>query len=215
MIPALVPVRRLAAAKSRLAQALGRPAAERLATAMLEDVVAALRAVPRLGPVAVVTPDPAVAETARRSGASPLLGPDPGLNACLERGAREIAWRAAALLVVLGDVAGVRAADVEALLDALAGLGGRGVVLAPSSDGGTAALLRAPPDAIGPHFGAQSARAHRQAARAAQVPCRELPLPSLAIDLDSEQDLHAFLAGPGDGPRTRALLRELGFGTSR
>ena len=44
---AIVPVKHLAAGKSRLAQALGREGAERLALAMLEDVVAALRAAQR------------------------------------------------------------------------------------------------------------------------------------------------------------------------
>ena len=42
------------------------------------------------------------------------------------------------------------------------------------------------------------------------VPLAELALPSLALDLDDEADLRAFLTGPGDGPRTRALLAELG-----
>ncbi len=213
MIPALVPVKRLAHGKSRLAAGLGREAAERLARAMLEDVVAALRAVRRLAPVAVVTPDRDVAEAARAAGATALLGPDPGLNESLERGAKEIASGARALLVVLGDVAGARPSELAAMLDALESQGGRGVVLAPADDGGTAALLRAPPDAIPPCFGVESARAHREAAARAGAPLRELALPSLATDLDDASDLGAFVAGPGAGPRTRALLRELGLGT--
>lgn len=211
MPAAVVPVKSLAAGKSRLAAALGRGPAEALALAMLGDVLAALRAVPALDVVAVVTPDRDVAEAAARAGARALLGDDPGLDASLARAARELAPAAAGgLLVVLGDVAGARAEDLARLLDALAAGPAPRAALAPSVDGGTAALARRPPDAFPSRFGPDSARRHREAAAAAGVPLIELALPSLALDLDDEADLRAFLAGPGDGPRTRALLAALG-----
>ncbi|MCC6642109.1 MAG: hypothetical protein IT386_13195, partial [Deltaproteobacteria bacterium] len=61
-------------------------------------------------------------------------------------------------------------------------------------------------------FGADSAARHRALAHSAGVPLRELSLPRLAIDLDHPEDLTAFLAGPGGGPRTRALLARIGAG---
>jgi 2-phospho-L-lactate guanylyltransferase len=208
---AVVPVKALAAGKSRLAAALGHEGARVLALAMLEDVVAALRAVSRLAVVAVVTPDADVAAVARAAGARALVGADPGLNPSLERAATALGPACeGGLLVVLGDVAGVRAEELERVLDALASLGRPGVVLVPSGDGGTAALARDPADAIPPRFGPASAAAHREAARAAGVPLVELALPSLALDLDDEEDLRAFLAGPGAGARTRAALAALG-----
>jgi len=211
MPAAVVPVKSLAAGKSRLAAALGRARAEGLARAMLEDVLAALGQVPGLDAVAVVTPDPDVAEAAERCGARALLGDDPGLDASLARAARELGPACAdGLLVVLGDVAGARAAELARLLDALAAGPAPRAALAPSLDGGTAALARRPPDAFPSRFGPDSARRHREAAAAAGVPLVELALPSLALDLDDEADLRAFLAGPGEGPRTRALLASLG-----
>jgi len=211
MPAAVVPVKSLAAGKSRLAAALGRARAEALALAMLEDVVAALRAVPGLEVVAVVTPDRDVAEAAARAGARPLLGDDPGLDASLARAARELGAAAAdGLLVVLGDVAGARAGELAELLAAGAAGAPPRAALAPSADGGTAALARRPPDAFASRFGPDSARRHREAAADAGVPLVELALPSLALDLDDEADLRAFLAGPGDGPRTRALLAAWG-----
>jgi 2-phospho-L-lactate guanylyltransferase (CobY/MobA/RfbA family) len=59
-------------------------------------------------------------------------------------------------------------------------------------------------------FGADSAKAHREAAAAAGVPYRELALPSLAIDLDRADDLDALLASGAAATRTRALLARLG-----
>lgn len=205
-IAALVPVKRLDAAKSRLRPLAGEAGGE-LARAMLEDVLDALAAVPGLSQRAVVTGDADVAGVAEAAGATALIEPDTGLNASLDAAAQRL--DADALLVVLGDVAGARADDLAALLDALRALGGRGVVLAPSSDGGTAALLRAPPDTIAAAFGPDSAARHRAAAQAAGVPLRELKLASLSVDLDSPEDVDAFLATSGGGRRTRTLLEHL------
>jgi 2-phospho-L-lactate guanylyltransferase len=211
MPAAVVPVKSLAAGKSRLAAALGRGPAEALALAMLADVLAALARVPGLDALAVVTPDRDVAQAAERAGARALLGDDPGLDAALARAARELGPACAdGLLVVLGDVAGARAEELAQLLAALAAGPAPRAALAPSHDGGTAALARRPPDAFPSRFGPDSARRHREAAAAAGVPLAELALPSLALDLDDEADLRAFLAGPGAGARTRALLAALG-----
>lgn len=216
MPAAVVPVKSLAAGKSRLAAALGRAPAQALALAMLEDVLAALRRVPALDVIAVVTPDRDVALAADRAGARALLGDDPGLDAALARAGRELGPAGAGgLLVVLGDVAGARAEDLARLLDALAAGPPPRAALAPSADGGTAALARRPPDAFASCFGPDSARRHREAAAVAGIPLVELALPSLALDLDDLADLHAFLAGPGDGTRTRALLASLGVGATR
>ena len=212
MIAALVPVKRLDAAKSRLVPELPRADVERLTLAMLGDVLEPLLASPALGVVAVVTEDAAVARAADDAGARALLRPDPGLNAALDAGAAELAREGArAVLVVLGDVAGVTGPDVDALVQALEAQGGRGAVLAPSRDGGTGALLRAPHDAIPSRFGAHSAAAHREAARTAGVPWRELDLPGLAVDLDRAEDVIEFLRAGSGGERTRRLLRELGW----
>ena len=211
MNAALVPVKRLAAGKSRLAGALDRDTLEALMRCMLEDVVAALRRVPSVDAIFVVTPDADVAEAARRAGAQPMLRDDPGLNPALEAASAELAARGAdTLLIVLGDVVGIRPEEVAELYAALARQGDRGVVLAPARDGGTGALLRAPAAVIACHFGPESARRHREAARTEGVPCCELALPSLALDLDRPEDLEALEASPAaDAPRTRALIARL------
>lgn len=207
MIAGLVPVKDLERSKSRLLPELGPAVARRLAIAMLGDVIEALRGVPRLARVAVVTPDALAAEVARSEGALALLRADSGLNAAVDAAAAELApGPSDALLVVLGDVAGARAADLEALLDALEG---PGVALAPSSDGGTSALLRRPARAIPAGFGPESAKRHRELAARAGLPFRELALPSLALDVDEPEDLARLRAQGCAGRRTRALLESL------
>jgi 2-phospho-L-lactate guanylyltransferase len=207
MIGAVVPVKTLPSAKSRLVPWLDRPSVERLSIAMLGDVLETLQRVRTLDRIAVATPDPRLAEVARKAGAEVLGASVAGLNPAVEAACAEIAPSADdAALVVLGDVAGAQAEDIEALL-ALAIQ--RGVALAPSSDGGTSALLRAPRDIIPAAFGPDSARAHRDLAASTGVAFEELALPSLAIDIDEREDLEKFASSASAGTRTRALLREL------
>ncbi len=213
MIGAVVPVKTLPSAKSRLLPWLDRPLVERLVIAMLGDVLEALQRVRALDRIAVATPDPRLAEVARKAGAEVLSASVAGLNPAVEAACAVLAPTPDdAALVVLGDVAGAQAADVEALLDAGAR---RGVALAPSSDGGTSALLRRPRGIIPAAFGPDSARAHRGLAVSAGAAFEELALPSLAIDIDGRQDLEKFASSASAGRRTRALLRELlpGFAT--
>jgi 2-phospho-L-lactate guanylyltransferase len=208
VIAAVVPVKALAASKSRLFPDLERGAIERLSLAMMGDVVEALSRVRGIARVVVVTPDAEVAAAAEAAGATGLLRPDPGLNEAIEAAAAEVtAASGDGVLVVLGDVPGLVASEVETLI---AALDGPGVALAPSNDGGTSALLRVPRDAIPARFGPDSAKRHREAAERAGVAYREVPLPSLAIDVDVREDVEALLRSDTVGRRTRAVLEALG-----
>jgi len=209
VIAAVVPVKALAGSKSRLAGG-DRDAIEQLSLAMMADVVDALLRVPELARVAVVTPDPQVAEEARAIGAEALLRDDPGLNEAIEAAAAELAPEPEdGVLVVLGDVAAASPDELSRLVRAS---GAAGVTLAPSRDGGTSALLRIPRDAIPACFGRDSAKRHHEAAAEAGVAYRELPLPSLAIDVDVSDDAQAILACDTLGRRTRAALRAMETG---
>jgi 2-phospho-L-lactate guanylyltransferase len=207
MIAAVVPVKALASSKSRLLPQLGRPALERLTIAMLCDVLAALQELSMLDRIAVVTPDPSVAKVAERVGAEAVVCELVGLNPSVEEACGRVALAADdAALVVLGDVAGAQAQDLETLLQALPE---RGVVLSPSSDGGTSALLRRPREIIAAGFGPGSAALHRKRALRAGVCFQEISLPSLAIDIDEREDLEKFVHSQTAGTQTRSLLREL------
>jgi len=216
-VAALVPVRRLGVGKSRLRPPLDPSASAALARAMLEDVLAALAATRGVAERAVVTDDPAVAEVAAGAGARVVRHPEEGLSPSVDAGAAALAGSGAeGVLIVLGDVAGALPEDLEALVRALGSLGGRGAVLAPARDGGSSALLRAPHDVLPSRFGPESAARHREAARRAGVPFRELDLPSLRIDVDDTEDLELLLRdrsarGRRSAPRTREVLRQLGW----
>jgi len=208
MSVALIPVKRLEESKSRLLRHLPDEQRQALTLAMLEDLLEALQGAERVERVAVTTPDEQVAERARDAGAEVLMRPEPGLNAALEDGLQRLSPAPEEpFVIVLGDVAGALPEDFDRLLAEAEAHPGPGVWLAPSSDGGTSALLCRPPGAIPLRFGRESAKRHREAAEVAGVAYHEIRLPSLAIDLDQPEDLEAFLATEGGGRRTRALLR--------
>jgi 2-phospho-L-lactate/phosphoenolpyruvate guanylyltransferase len=212
MTTALIPVKRLEDSKSRLLSRLPDAKRQALTLAMLEDLLDALSRTAGIRRMAVTTPDPVVAKRAEAAGAEVLMRPEPGLNAALEEGRARLfpelegaPWKGE-LLFVLGDVAGALPEDFERLLDAAQQSSAPGVWLAPSSDGGTSALLHKPAGIIPCVFGRDSAKRHAEAAAKAKVAYHEIKLASLAIDLDQPEDLDVFLTTVGGGARTRALL---------
>ena len=167
MIVAVVPVKTLAVAKSRLQPALS--AAERagLVENLLQGVLRALTDSGVIAATTVVSPDPRAGALAAAMGAVGLPDPGGGLNAALEAGrAWAIAQEATALLVLLGDLPLLRGSDIAALaalLDA-APADDPTVVLAPDRrDGGTNAMLLRPPGALPFAFGLDSYHRHRAA----------------------------------------------------
>ena len=211
MTIALIPVKKLEESKSRLLSSLPNETRQALTLAMLEDLIEALSAARGISRIAVTTPDSTVAERAKAAGAEIILRPEPGLNAALEDGVERLARDSGEdLLFVLGDVAGALAEDFDRLFTE-ASKATRGLWLAPSSDGGTSALLHRPAGVVPCCFGKDSAKRHKEAAAESQVDYHEIELPSLAIDLDQPEDLEAFLATEGGGRRTRALLTSSGL----
>ncbi len=212
---ALVPVKRLEQSKSRLLSHLPDPRRQALTLAMLADLLEALLDSRGLDRVAVTTPDAVVASLARSAGAEVLMRPEPGLNEALEDAIGRLdPGPDEPFMIVLGDVAGALASDFETLLASMRETEGPAVWLAPSSDGGTSALLQRPATAIPCRFGRDSAKRHRDAAQAAGVAYHEVRLASLAIDLDEPEDLEAFLRTQAGGGRTRALLEDVRRGSA-
>ncbi len=207
MTIALIPVKRLEESKSRLLSQLPDARRQALTLAMLEDLIESLSKTAGIDRIAITTPDPVVAERATRAGAEILMREEPGLNAALEDGRERLEpGPDEGFLIVLGDVAGALPTDFETMLETGAKSERPCVWLAPSSDGGTSALLQFPATAIPCSFGRASARRHCAAAEAAGVAYHEIELESLLIDLDQPEDLEAFLETTTGGSRTRALL---------
>lgn len=178
----LIPVKRLDKAKLRLSEKLLPADRRRLGLAMLADV---LRATDKWESRLIVTGDPDAEAVGLAFGCGLVTDPGLGLNAALEAGTQAARHAGATSLLILpSDVPMVGADDVTALFAYQ-----EAVVIAPSQDGGTNALLRRPPAAVGLRFGPRSAEAHRLAAEETGLSCRTVELSSLLLDIDRYEDL--------------------------
>ena len=160
---AVVPLRSPGHGKTRLAPDLDRDTRAALAGAMLADVVAALRGA---DVHVVVAAGGASAASAASALAADVVVDGPGvrsLDDAVEHARRSVA-PTTPLLVVQADLPGLTSEDVRAVVTADAP-----VVVAPTADGGTSALLRRPSSAIGTAYGRDSAAAHLALADAAGV----------------------------------------------
>jgi 2-phospho-L-lactate guanylyltransferase len=193
-IVALVPVRSLSGAKSRLGEPLDAEERADLILGLLHRTVEQALAATRLAGVVVVSMDADLLRRARAMGAASLLQATDGLNEGLDEARVAAGAEATAVMVLPADLPGVAASAIDQLAEAaqLAVLDGpeRPVVaLVPDQHGtGTNALLVAPPNAIAFFFGEGSRAAHAAAAEAAGATYLELEGP-LTFDLDTPDDL--------------------------
>lgn len=198
---AVVPVRSPGTGKTRLAPALSTVERAQLAGAMLADVTAALRGAAGVDRLVVAASGPAAAAAAATLGVDVLLDPPSirGLDAAVHAAASRIG-PAAALLVVTADLPRLEPGDVDTVL-----AHGAQVVVVPTDDGGTGALLRRPPGVIGTAYGPRSGRRHVALARSAGVDVAELTLPGFRHDVDTWEDIRDLRRG-SVGSATAAFL---------
>lgn len=231
---ALVPVKDLALAKSRLAAHLPRNQRETLVLDMLQHVVSVLCESELFEQVYVVSADTQVLELVQQWGAEPLRETQPGHNPALQAAAQIVLeravwrhrlqtysgpqallapeyerWRARQIAQSIGLL--TISADLPLLsqedVRALLTCGERSrVVLAASTDGtGTNAILMQPPLLLPYLFGPDSLPAYVQAARQRRVSYTLLQSAGLAFDIDTQEDLHEL------EQRSRAWSRMAGL----
>lgn len=211
-VHAVIAVKSLDNAKSRLAGVLAPAHRSRLVLAMFTDTARAAAAVAAIAGITVVTPDPAVSAAARALGAEvhpePAgAGHDPdGLNIALADAAAAVRARypAAGVLALQADLPGLCPAELAAVLAAAPG--DSRALVTDHAGTGTAALFAPAGIPLRPRFGRDSAHRHR--ADGARVLSGDWP--GLRQDVDTAADL-AAVQSLGTGPETAALLRELGL----
>lgn len=210
---AILPVKRFAAANERLGRELTPGARRALAEAMFSDVLVALRRSKLVERILVVTADSGAAQIAGGHGAAPLDAHEDGHNSAATLG---VSWALESGV----DRALLVPADCPLLvpdqLDELIGdpAGARSALIVPDRHGqGTNALLLTPPDSIAPAFGPGSRERHVASARATGVAHEVVEVSSLALDVDTPEDLAAvrevLSTTHGAAANTRGMLSQL------
>jgi 2-phospho-L-lactate/phosphoenolpyruvate guanylyltransferase len=176
----LVPVKRLDAAKSRLAARLSPDERAGLMRELLEIVLAAVSGAD-VGPVTVVS-----AERLELNGLP--RWDDRGLewNEALAAAMHEVVEEPVAT-IVSADLPLLTIDDVRERVEATPA---RGIAIARAQDGGTNAVSMRPPAVLRTRFGERgSARLHARTAEALGLSHRMVDLPGLAFDVDTPADL--------------------------
>jgi 2-phospho-L-lactate guanylyltransferase len=193
---AIVPVKPLDQAKSRLASALGSEERVALAKSLLERTLDTLRQVPSIDDVLVVTGDPGVQAWCRGAGIQVLHETgEPDLNRALQAATDAAqANGAQAVFIVHADLPWVTAAELQAMANHIDG--DPLVAVAPDRHRrGTNALLCAPPGLIEYRFGDDSFALHCAQAQAAGARLEVCSAPGLALDIDRPEDLDVLRSG--------------------
>ncbi len=183
----VIAVKRLAAAKTRLAPVFSAATRENVVLAMLIDTIKAASAVAALRAITVVTPDEVAADAARDIGAQVMTDPTPEghrdpLNNAIT--AAEAAVREATpnIVALQGDLPALQPQELAEAI--VAARGYRRSFVGDRHGTGTSALF-AFGAALDPHFGADSAQRHRNSGAIELTGA----WPGLRCDIDTPDDL--------------------------
>ncbi|GJQ52294.1 MAG: 2-phospho-L-lactate guanylyltransferase [Anaerolineaceae bacterium] len=187
---AIIPVKPLRRGKSRLAGMLSEDERTQLNHALLEHTLNTLSALKEITKVLVISRDPLALNLARQYDARTVQEEGtPHLNAALQRATIAAqAGRALGILILPADLPLITTEDIRALLDRA--VKPPVVAIAPDRHKrGTNALVISPAGLIEYAFGEDSFQRHSELAKQAGARLEIVDSPSLALDLDTPEDL--------------------------
>lgn len=208
---AVVPVKRFAVAKSRLAPGVEETRKPELVAAMVADVLEAISEARLIERTIVVSQEPRAVELAAAAGADLLSDFDDASHSAAALAGIAAAEAAGAGCVALlpGDCPLLDPRELDKMLT---GVPDSYVAVIPDRHGtGTNALVLAPPSAIEPSFGEGSRERHVAAARAAGIAYGVEELPSLGLDLDTPADIVALTMKVELGGGAKRTAKALGI----
>ena len=191
MHSALIPVKSLHEAKSRLAPHLTQTQRVTLVLNMLRHVIYILQASNVLDRISVVSVDQHVLEQAQAWGAHAHIEEEAGHNPALTAAAkREIAAGSTALLTISADLPFLQVCDIHGMIEQSKR---HAVVLAPSHEHtGTNALLVRPPLALPYTFGPDSLQRYLSESCIRQLSSHLYISIGLESDIDTIDDFATF-----------------------
>jgi len=194
----IIAVKRLGAAKTRLAPVFAAETRERVVLAMLIDTITAASRVSALGSITVVTPDEDAAAAAEQLGTRVLTDPTPDghadpLNNAVNAAAAAVIAETPNIVALQGDLPALQSHELAEAIEA-ARTYPRSFVADRHGTGTSALFAFGVP--LDPQFGANSAAAHRNSGAIELTGA----WPGLRCDIDTPEDL--------------AAARQLGMGSA-
>jgi 2-phospho-L-lactate guanylyltransferase len=183
----VIAVKRLTAAKTRLAPVFSAATRESVVLAMLIDTITAASAVPALSAITVVTPDEFAADAARQLGARVLADPTPDghrnpLNNAITAAEASMREETSNIVALQGDLPALQSQE---LAEAIAAARGYERSFVGDRHGTGTSALFAFGVALDPQFGADSAQRHSHSGAIELTGA----WPGLRCDIDTPDDL--------------------------
>ena len=183
----VIAVKRLAAAKTRLAPVFSAATRETVVLAMMVDTIKAALAVPALHTITVVTPDPVAADAAAALGAQVLPDPTPDghrdpLNNAIAAAEAVVRESASNVVALQGDLPALQTQELSEAITAARGHP-RSFVGDRHGTGTSALFAFGVP--LQPQFGSDSARRHQHSGAIELTGA----WPGLRCDIDTPDDL--------------------------
>ena len=193
---AIIPVKPLRQAKSRLARAIRAPLRAALIRSILSRTIDLLTQSDRIAETIVVSSDVTALDLARSKHTTGLVESETGLNPAV---AQAVTWAvkhgASSVLIVPADLPLLTESDIEAMVDLA--FEPRCMVIAPDRHNqGTNLMLLRPPDAIAFAYGPASFETHRRYAAEARLAVHISPSPTPALRLHAPDPLPIHRDGP-------------------
>lgn len=202
----LLPVKDFRDAKQRLIPALDSSSRAGLMRAMLRDVLRALSLARSPERVVVFTACTEVIELATPYGFEVVMEQEvQGHSAAVNQMVDTLSSTGTRILSIAADLPRLTPSEVDFALEAVS----EPVTLLPSRDWtGTNGVVFIPPARIAMEYGEGSFRRHLSKASAAGLRSDVMNLPGIAFDIDTPEDLKAFLDDPRTDSETWRYLRQ-------
>ena len=157
---------------------------------MLEDVLVELKH-SDIDKTIIVGADSEVELSAKKFGMTFLKEQQKGLNPALNQTTKwSIQNCAEQVLILPADIPTVTSKDIDQLIKSASK---NSIVISPSKNGGTNAMLQTPPEIIVPAFGNDSFRKHTEQAISKHVKTKVYVSSHIMLDIDSGKDLSILL----------------------
>jgi len=200
----LLPVKDFSDAKQRLASSMDAEARRGLARAMLADVLSALARARSPQRVIAFTAADEVSRMARSFGFEVAFEDAvDGHSAAVNRMVEELSSSSSRILSIAADLPRLASSEIDFALDAAS----EPITLIPSRDWtGTNGVVFIPPARIAMEYGEGSFRRHLSKASAAGLRSDVMSLPGIAFDIDTPEDVKAFMEDPSKNSETWRYL---------
>jgi len=203
----LLPVKDFRESKQRLVPALDANSRAKLAQAMLRDVLSVLARARAPQRVVVFTAADEVMQMARPFGFNIAFEKSvDGHSAAVNQMVEELSATSSRILSIAADLPRLVPSEIDFAFN----VASEPITFIPSRDWtGTNGVLFIPPARIAMEYGEGSFRRHLSKATAAGIRSDVMDLPGIAFDIDTPEDLRAFLADPRKDSETWRYLQQV------